>query len=257
MVIYGMRASKIGRLEIPNTICEQCENQEIQDITVFGRYFHVFWIPMFPVGRTVVGECDGCMKTSKKRKFTPQLKRAYEQHKRKAKRPIWHWTGSIILGLLIALITIVGGNGVSDPRADLLQADLNAMVSNPTQESDSVSYAIKEIMDITIVDELQPHKFKYLTKTDSNKAIILMKIPKLRKVKKEDRLELLEMIEMVVETTPDLAEKDIYIGVEGRISVMLLKTPTELKNGRFIIESPLYEYYGPKSIEKEENETED
>lgn len=246
-----MRASKIGRFDVSNTVCQQCGKQEIQDVTVFGRYLHVFWIPVFPLGRKVVSECCGCYTTIKKREFTPQLKRGLEQHKSEARRPIWHWSGSIILGLLIALIAFIGGNAVSDPRSDLLQADLNAMVSNPTLEFDSVSYAIKEILDFSVVDELQPQRFKYFTKVDSNKALILVKIPKLRKVRKEDRLEIIEMIELAIESTPDLDDKEIYMGVEGRISIMLVKTPTALKNGRFITESPLYEFYGPKTKEKE------
>ncbi len=47
MVVYGMRSPKIGEFEISNTVCETCGKQETQDITVFGRYAHIFWIPVF------------------------------------------------------------------------------------------------------------------------------------------------------------------------------------------------------------------
>jgi hypothetical protein len=251
MIISGMRSPKIGEFEITDTICETCGKQSINNITVLGRYVHVFWIPTFPAGRSVVSTCEECQFTCKKKKFSPQLKRRYEQHKKQVKRPIWHWSGSILIALLVTWFSVMVGNVKTDLRKELLQADLNLMVTNPTLESDSVSYAIKEMLEGFISKELQPHRFEYYSRADSNQALILVKIPRLRKVRKEERLEILEMIEFVIKTTPDLDDKELYIGIEGRISILVLKTPYEQKNGRFIPESPLYEFYGPKEKDNE------
>ncbi|MDA9262137.1 hypothetical protein N9P55_00035 [bacterium] len=244
MIISGIRSPKIGEIKIIDTICETCGKQTTNNITVFGRYVHVFWIPTFPAGRVVVTECEDCQFTYKKKKFPPQLKRRYEQHKKQVKRPIWHWSGTILITLLVAWFSYAVSNAKVDPRSHLLQADLDSMVSNPTLETDSISFALKDILDEFVVDELQPHNFEYFSREDVNKALILVKIPRLRKVKKEDRFDLLDLIGNVIGALPNLENKEIYIGVEGRISIMLIDTPTAEKNGRFVSESPLYEFYG-------------
>jgi len=56
MIIFGLRASNIGSIKIEKSHCEYCENDGTQNITDYGRYFHVFWIPIFPLGRKTFGE---------------------------------------------------------------------------------------------------------------------------------------------------------------------------------------------------------
>ncbi len=107
MIIFGLRASNIGSLTVDNAKCEYCENDGTQNITEFGRYFHIFWIPIFPLGRKTFGECCHCKRTIKKKEFNSELKRLYVENKSTIRRPIWHWLGTILIGLFIVLIFIL------------------------------------------------------------------------------------------------------------------------------------------------------
>lgn len=107
MIIFGLRASNIGSVKVENSHCEYCKNSGTQNITDFGRYFHIFWIPMFPLGRKTFGECTHCKRTIKKKEFDSDLKKLYADNKSSIKRPVWHWSGLILIGLLIALIFIL------------------------------------------------------------------------------------------------------------------------------------------------------
>lgn len=257
MIIFGGRASNIGNFLVPNSTCSYCEAGDTQRISVFGKYAHIFWIPIFPIGRKAVAECTHCKRTIEQREFPDKLYGLYQANKGRAKRPIWHWLGTGLFGLLvafIALIAIVGSTAEPDPRRDLFNADEKLMVTNPTMESDSISYKIKSIFDNFATDEIDPSEFKYLTKISGDKALVLVQIPKLRKVKKEGRSQALEMIEIVTNDEPAFEGKEMYIGIKGLISMIIIKTPTYNKNSRLALTSELYDFYGPKPVKEEVEE---
>jgi hypothetical protein len=107
MIIFGLRASNIGSLKTESSQCEYCGNKGTQNITEFGRYFHFFWIPIFPLGRKTFVECLHCKRTIKKKAFDSELKKLYTENKSTIRRPLWHWSGLILFGLLITLIFIL------------------------------------------------------------------------------------------------------------------------------------------------------
>ncbi|WP_083760700.1 zinc-ribbon domain-containing protein [Robiginitalea biformata] len=107
MIIFGLRASNIGSVSVEQSSCSYCQNTATQNITQFGKYFHIFWIPVFPVGKSTFSECVHCKRTIRKKEFSPELKNTYEGSKSQIKRPLWHWAGLIILGLLFAAVSIL------------------------------------------------------------------------------------------------------------------------------------------------------
>lgn len=101
MIIFGSRANRIGSVQLPGTHCDYCHTQQAQEITQFGQYFHIFWIPFFPIGRKTFAECTHCKRTIGKREFTPELRNALNDHKSSIKRPVWHWAGLILVAFLV------------------------------------------------------------------------------------------------------------------------------------------------------------
>lgn len=103
MIIFGTRGSRIGSLQMAETQCDYCEQQHPQEITQFGQYFHIFWIPVFPMGRRTFAECTHCKRTLRKKEFSQRLKENFINQKSTIKRPLWHWSGILlILGLMLA-----------------------------------------------------------------------------------------------------------------------------------------------------------
>ncbi len=107
MIIFGQRASKIGTFE-GNGSCDYCNNQGTQQFSVYGKYAHVFWIPTFPMGSKAFSECTHCKKTLEKKNFPPEILNQYNKNKGNAKRPIWHWSGLLLFGLLVLYIAFAG-----------------------------------------------------------------------------------------------------------------------------------------------------
>ncbi len=107
MIIFGSRASNLGSVTITNTQCSYCENTGTQNIVQYGRYFHVFWIPVFPIGRKTFSECTHCKRTISKKDFGVELMHVFNEKKDKIKRPLWHWIGLLLFGLLVIWIAVV------------------------------------------------------------------------------------------------------------------------------------------------------
>jgi len=61
----------------------------MQDITVFGKYFDIFWSTISPIGKKAVAGCTHCKKIISQRDFSPKLKNAYQELK--VKTPLKHW----------------------------------------------------------------------------------------------------------------------------------------------------------------------
>jgi len=108
MIIFGQRASKIGEFDINETTCSYCEKENSQHVSIYGKYAHVFWIPVFPFGKKAVAECKHCKRTYEQSEFTPELKSKYKEAKKNVKTPIWHWLGlMLVFGLLILIKILV------------------------------------------------------------------------------------------------------------------------------------------------------
>jgi len=105
MIVFGLRSSKIGGFSLKGIDCDYCNTETGQNLFIFGKYAHIFWIPLFPVGKKVFTECMHCKKTSNRKEFTAAQEQGYQEHKHKVKTPVWHW--SWILVFLIALLAIV------------------------------------------------------------------------------------------------------------------------------------------------------
>ncbi len=250
MIIFGSRASNIGHYDIPNSKCDHCHQNNTQRISVFGKYFHIFWIPIFPFGKKAVSECTHCKKTIDQDDFSPELKSQYNNTKNLVKRPFWHWFGLSAFASLVALIMIVGNSGEKDARRDLLQKDIDSMSFLPDEKTDPVSAKIKIGFDEIASEDINPEDFKYLTRIKDNKALILVKIPKLKKVSKNGRQEAIEIIESMTNGMKELEGKEKYIGVHGTYNMMMVKTPTNEENSKIASEEPLFDFYGPKVVVK-------
>lgn len=72
-------------------------------ISVFGRYGYLYWIPIFPLTKKGVSQCNNCQSTLEPKEMNDQLKMACDNAKSNAKTPIWYWSGLIVIAILISI----------------------------------------------------------------------------------------------------------------------------------------------------------
>jgi hypothetical protein len=105
MIIYGMRAS-LRKAEFITENCPNCGTSNSIQMTVFQRYAHIFWIPMFPIGKTGVSQCAQCKQILKLKQMPDAVKLGYENLKSHTKIPLWTFSGLLLIALAIAGFSI-------------------------------------------------------------------------------------------------------------------------------------------------------
>ncbi|MEP1488652.1 MAG: zinc-ribbon domain-containing protein [Algibacter sp.] len=101
MIFYGTNSSRLKDGKLNNVTCPNCENQTSMTYGVFGKYFYLYWIPIFPIGKTNVLECNSCKKTFKLEELSQQIKQKFELEKHSG-IPFLHFSGLAIIACIVA-----------------------------------------------------------------------------------------------------------------------------------------------------------
>ena len=75
---------------------------------VYQRYFHIFWIPCFPLAKTVATECSHCKQVKEGKEVPEDQRPALVEARRNARTPIWMFSGVIVGILLFAVLYVIG-----------------------------------------------------------------------------------------------------------------------------------------------------
>jgi hypothetical protein len=253
-MIYGTRGKHLGSFQVKDIPCPYCEHVELQNMSIFGRYAHVMWIPLFPIGKTPVAECTRCKRTYDGADFSEKMHLIGGELGSRVKSPTWMWAGLMLIAGLVVLGAVFNGIANSlpkDPRDEMLNQDIAAMMAEPMAEFDSTALALDNMLTIFIVEELQPETFTYLTKVREDKALILINIPDLERLDNSARPEMMQTVEMIIDAQDALSEKEKYYGIMGAgAQLMLIKTPVDSSYSTYADRDLLYGFYGPKPVKE-------
>jgi uncharacterized membrane protein len=102
MFICGTKSTRII-VEPLSEECLNCQTRHTMDLHIFQRYAHIFWIPLFPVGKYTVSQCNHCRQVLKDRQMPIALRAVCDKLRANAKTPVWTFAGIIIIALAIAI----------------------------------------------------------------------------------------------------------------------------------------------------------
>lgn len=100
MIIYGMRSS-LQKTELIADNCPNCNTSNSVQMNVFQQYAHIFWIPVFPVGKTGVSQCMHCRQILKLKEMPASIKLGYENLQTHVKIPAWTFSGLLLIALAV------------------------------------------------------------------------------------------------------------------------------------------------------------
>lgn len=127
MVLIGTNETCLSKGTIPNIECPNCNFHSSIHYSISTRYTSLTLIPIFPVGNTINIECNNCSKEIDFEDLDENIKiKLIEENKKtNQKRPIWLFSGIILLAFFIAhyFISIYQTN-----------AKTEALVKTPTFE---------------------------------------------------------------------------------------------------------------------------
>lgn len=146
MIIYGSRAVHLKSAESKLAICPSCKTQGSLIFSVFRKHVHVFWIPLFPIGKKGVSQCQHCKSTLETKEMPEPIKREYDNFKNEANGPLWQFAG---LGLIAILI--IWGNYASreDKKLELKYIETPVKGDIYEYKIESGSYSTLKVTSIS------------------------------------------------------------------------------------------------------------
>ena len=144
MIFYGTKGKHLKSEKARAKQCNQCNEQTTHTISIFGRYFYIYWIPVFPLTKKGVAECDTCKTTLAPKEMNEQLRLEYDNIKRETKTPLTFWTGSLVLIGLISFFIYSG----SKHKEDVID-----FIANP-QKGDVIDYKPSDFYSTLKVTEV-------------------------------------------------------------------------------------------------------
>lgn len=232
LIFFGTRVSVIKQERVEHeTTCPNCQAKHSFISYTLARYFHIFWIPFIPLGKSNVIICSSCDANYKKHDFTDsivsQLNRQDELNP--PRRPIWHGCGCLLIVgfvLLSFIFSLFSGSGSSeneDARIDYLNADFDKMTTDVTAESDSISFVLKECINLDI-EGINTENIGYYSRVNENRILVLLKVRDMKGVEPSSRKNLVYAVEECLDIIID-GTYVYYIGVDGNWNLLMSKSP--------------------------------
>lgn len=103
MIFYGTKASVLKTEHLPTEKCPNCQTVGSLDISILGKYAHVYWIPLFGYGKSCVSVCQHCKQQVADKELPYQIGLAADQIKAETKTPFYHFSLAILLGIAVAV----------------------------------------------------------------------------------------------------------------------------------------------------------
>lgn len=146
MIFYGTKGSHLHSERVSGVKCNHCGQQDSHTISIYGRYFYLYWIPIFPIGKKGISECNHCKATYERKDMSEQLKLAHDNVKRTTKSPVTHWVGSVIIGGLIAFGLYAANQHEKDVVNYINEPQVNDIVEYKSSDS---AYSTLKVTKVT------------------------------------------------------------------------------------------------------------
>lgn len=144
MIFYGTRGSNVLTEQLDMTTCINCNEQSVA-LVVYSRYAHVYWIPVFPIGKLTATECINCKQSFTGDAIPASYKEQVDYQKVKASTPILHFAG-----LMVIVAAIIAGVISSHQNDKTMLASIEAAQPGDTYhvKYDSKEYTLWKVTEV-------------------------------------------------------------------------------------------------------------
>lgn len=146
MIIYGSRASHLRSIQLTNEHCPHCGTQGSVTMFTMGRYAHVFWIPLFPIGRVSVSQCQHCKQTLEENQMPAQIKAYHQRNLSETRIPLWQFAGLFLIFMAVAFGVYANSKDAEQESAYLQDPQAGDIYEFKTGDG---SYTTFKLMHVT------------------------------------------------------------------------------------------------------------
>ncbi len=172
MIFYGTNSSRLKNGQLRSVECPNCNEQTSMNYSVFGKYFYIYWIPIFPIGKENIIECNNCKKTFKLKELPQRIKDKFNLEKHSG-IPLLHFSGLAIILLAIGYFSYAGAKN-DEKEAEYIKTPAIGDVYS-IKINESGYYTSMKVTNITsdsifvILNDYETNKRSGIYKIDKNK----------------------------------------------------------------------------------------
>jgi len=170
MIFYGTKATTLATEPVLGVKCPNCGKSTTLVATVFGRYAHIYWIPLFPFSKVAVLSCEGCLQAWEEKHLPEAAASAVREVKANAPHRRWEWAGLGLLLMLGGFITVAGIRG--NREDDALLASPRAGDIYTVRSDSSKRYTLLKVQSVR-ADSVELLENQY--STDSSTPLTTLK----------------------------------------------------------------------------------
>lgn len=123
LFFFGTGSKHVTTVPLAGVACPHCGKTDSSVVTVFSRYFHFFWIPAFPIGKTTVSVCQHCKQALRLNEMPPALQAPARAAESSARTPLTSYALLLLAGAGILFIAVVGGLNSAKSTTPAAQTD--------------------------------------------------------------------------------------------------------------------------------------
>jgi hypothetical protein len=173
MIIFGARTKFLTATSSGQT-CGHCNTGKL-NLVYTVRYFHIFWIPMFPLGKEAMTQCPHCKQILRSNELAPESRNYLNAQKNAVKTPAKYFTGLIIIGLFILFIVAVNVFNKTGRYVDKPEVGDIYQIKSP-DENQFTFWKIVSIKGDSLF--FATHKLNNIPKKDINEQSVFEKYDK-------------------------------------------------------------------------------
>lgn len=150
MIFYGSN-SKLISSEATTEKCSHCGTQNCIEMSIFQKYAHIYWLPLFPLSKYGVSECNHCKQVLEDKDFDDNLKSVYTQLKSNSSTPIWTFIGAILILILIAYFMYSSKTQEDENSKFIQEPKIGDIYDIRLQDTTFTIYKVVEITKDTVL----------------------------------------------------------------------------------------------------------
>lgn len=106
LVVFGVKKATLGIDEVLEK-CPSCEADTFTDVFLTGDYYHIYYIPIFPIGKEISFFCQKCGLRRHNIPLNKETTKSYNDLNRKYKHPWYSYFFILFFGSLVLLAIIL------------------------------------------------------------------------------------------------------------------------------------------------------
>lgn len=165
--IFGTNGNIVEKKTINNYNCKDCNCKTNSLIVVKSEYLHIFWIPIFPTGKTVSTKCANCKIIYQNDEIPFELKEDTRKIKESAETPFFYWSGLFTAIFFFVFLYILPLFHIVDSNPQRRRISLN--------EGDCFLFRIKDEYSLRKIKKIEGDSIFFLNQTILSKDIKKLK----------------------------------------------------------------------------------